>query len=259
MDQCRPGFKSFDSQAQLEDHMLQQGKFRGVDANGQSWQLHHLVEQGRGTPAYGSHAIQNEVNAIYLPKDVHEYISARMSGTFVTQEGEPYSHLRDYVGTLNYDQQRNLGIKMVREALDKTNATQQVRNTVEKELQSLDVPELQDFCKTIPQKPKPEIDPSQIQPLLDQHNDSHDSRMPPMREAKPWDGKPRDGTFVDLGNGQVAQHQGRGDYAVMDVQRDFGGVRPPIGRYVGAQQIAQVQMGQAQSFEAPSPSMGIGR
>ncbi len=47
--------------------------------------------------------------------------------------------------------------------------------------------------------------------------------------VQPWAGKAQSGPFVDLGDGLVAQHIGRGAYILMDVQRDLGGVMPPIG------------------------------
>jgi hypothetical protein len=153
-----------------------------------------------------------------------------------------------------YDQQRHIGMRLVREPLNKTNAPEEIREIFEKELNQLDHPELRDYCKPIPEKPV--LDPSQLQPVIDQHNDSRQFRLPDAREVALWDGTARAGTFLDLGNGQVAQHQGRGNYAVMDVQRDLRGVQPPIGQYAA---IAQV--GQAQSFQVSPPSreMGIGR
>jgi hypothetical protein len=251
MDKCRPGgFKGFETQAGLEQHLIGQGKYAGTAD--EKWELHHLVEQGRGSRAFGSQAVQNEANGIYLPEDVHRAISTQMTEAYTdARTGTRYSHYRDYVEKLPYDQQRNIGMRLVRESLNRTNAPEEVREIVEKELKQLDHAELREFCKPMTEKSAP--DPSQLQPAIDQHNDSRQSRLPDARDVAPWDGTARVGTFLDLGNGQVAQHQGRGNYAVMDVQRDLGGVQPPIGQYT-----AVAQIGQAQGFQLAPPSMEMG-
>jgi hypothetical protein len=77
--------------------------------------------------------------------------------------------------------------------------------------------------------------------------------LPNVRTLEPWNGKPSFGSFVDLGDGAVAQHTQRGAYSYLDVQRDLGGVQPPFG-----QPVALSQNGQVQVPQVDAPSLGRG-
>jgi hypothetical protein len=70
--------------------------------------------------------------------------------------------------------------------------------------------------------------------------------LPNARSVELWHGEPSYGSFVDLGSDMVAQHNGRGAYSVMDVQRDLGGVSPPIGQCAQLSADGQVQVAQIQ-------------
>jgi hypothetical protein len=70
--------------------------------------------------------------------------------------------------------------------------------------------------------------------------------LPNARSVEPWNGEPSYGSFVDLGSDMVARHNGRGAYSVMDVQRDLGGVSPPIGQCAQLSADGQVQLAQIQ-------------
>ena len=138
--------------------------------------------------------------------------------------------------------------------MDRVNPSQEIRAIIDHELRNLDRPELRDLC--VPNAPnRPEIpDPTQLQPIIEQHNNSNDRSLPAARNVSQWDGRTREGTFLDLGNGQVAQHQGRGDYAIMDVQRDLHGLQPPIGQYAAISPNGLVQTPQ----QALYPTLGFG-
>ncbi len=47
--------------------------------------------------------------------------------------------------------------------------------------------------------------------------------------VQPWDGKAHTGSVVHVDENTAAQHVGRGNYQVYDVQRDLGGTMPPQG------------------------------
>jgi hypothetical protein len=66
--------------------------------------------------------------------------------------------------------------------------------------------------------------------------------LPDAESVQPWNGKSSHGSFVDLGDGMVAQHNGQGKYSFMDVQRDLAGVQPPIGQSVDLNVNGQVQL-----------------
>ena len=51
----------------------------------------------------------------------------------------------------------------------------------------------------------------------------------PDAAVRPWDGKAHVGSFVHIDENTAAQHVGRGNYVVYDVERDLGGVMPPQG------------------------------
>jgi hypothetical protein len=44
-----------------------------------------------------------------------------------------------------------------------------------------------------------------------------------------YDHRAHNGSFVDIGHGEVAQHVGRGEYMIYDVASDLHGVKPPEG------------------------------
>jgi hypothetical protein len=67
------------------------------------------------------------------------------------------------------------------------------------------------------------------------------THMVNVSKLEPWNGKPQTGSFVDLGDGIVAQHAGRGVYRYMDVTEQLGGVLPPIGQTVSLNQFGQIQ------------------
>jgi hypothetical protein len=90
----------------------------------------------------------------------------------------------------------------------------------------------------------PPIDINDVQKAIDAHNQQSNRPLPNARSVADWDGSTRSGTFIDLGDGQVAQHQGAGAYALADVQKQLGGVQPPIGQYATLQSSGQIQVPQ---------------
>ncbi len=204
---------------------------------------------GLGSPSYsranqtakfGSEVIQNRANAIALPDDVHKEVSAIYSRKpELFSAGAGFLHELDYIRTLPFEEQRELGIQHIREAMNNLKTPQHTRDIIEKELTKLDVPVI---CG--PPTP-PKIDPNDLQNVIqnavDAHNQTSSRPLPDARSVSEWNGSTRSGTFLDLGNGQVAQHQGQGAYAVTDVQQQLGGVQPPIGQYATLQQGGQIQ------------------
>jgi hypothetical protein len=76
--------------------------------------------------------------------------------------------------------------------------------------------------------------------------------LPDARSVVAWDGKSAVGSFVDLGNDTVAQHNGRGVYAVMDVHQHLGGVAPPFGetvRLASTGEISRPESFRSRAFE----------
>ena len=51
-----------------------------------------------------------------------------------------------------------------------------------------------------------------------------------------YDHRAHNGTFVDIGRGEVAQHVGRGQYMMYDVAHDLHGVKPPEGIQIDVDQ-----------------------
>ncbi len=229
--QCVPNAEEFRSFGALKNAMS--------STTPQGWEVHHIVEQNQ-TAKFGSEVIQNRANAIALPDDVHKEVSAIYSRKpELFSAGAGFLHERDYIRTLPFEEQRELGIQRIREAMNNLKTPQHTRDIIEKELTKLDVPVI---CG--PPTP-PKIDPNDLQNVIqnavDAHNQTSSRPLPDARSVSEWNGSTRSGTFLDLGNGQVAQHQGQGAYAVADVQQQLGGVQPPIGQYATLQQGGQIQ------------------
>lgn len=235
VNKCMPNEKEFRSFGALKNAMS--------STTPVGWEVHHIVEQNQ-TARFGSEVIQNTANAIALPEDVHAEVSAMSSRKPLAADGidpKQFPHARDYVRTLPFDEQREFGIKQIREAMDRLHTPQQTRDTIEKELKRLDVPGL--CAPQAPPAPQaPDI--NDVQNAIDAHNQQSSRPLPDARSVANWDGSTRSGTFLDLGNGQVVQHQGAGAYAIADVQRQLGGVQPPIGQYATLQQNGQIQVPQ---------------
>lgn len=88
-----------------------------------------------------------------------------------------------------------------------------------------------------------------IQAHVDRANGAG-GRFPAVRSTADWNGKPTYGSFVHLGDGLVAQHLGRGAYAVFDVARDLHGVQPPEAVPMSIDRHGSVQ----HNLESPSHS-----
>lgn len=56
--------------------------------------------------------------------------------------------------------------------------------------------------------------------------------LPPVVRADAWDGRASTGTVVALDGAHVAQHLGRGAYALFETARDLHGVTPPSGALI---------------------------
>jgi len=234
VNQCVPNAEAFRSFGALRNAMS--------STTPQGWEVHHIVEQNQ-TLQFGSEVIQNRANAIALPEDVHKEVGAiysRKPREF--SAGAGFSHERDYIRTLPFEEQREIGIQHIRDAMNNLKTPRQTRDIIEKELTKLDVPVI---CGP-PKAPK--IDPNDLQNVIqnavDAHNQTSGRPLPDARSVSEWNGSTRSGTFLDLGNGQVAQHQGQGAYAVADVQQQLGSVQPPIGQYATLQQGGQIQASQ---------------
>ena len=101
----------------------------------------------------------------------------------------------------------------------------------------------------LPDEPRPSIDVASVQAGVDRLLERGTS-LPPVRTVEAWNGTQRAGSFVDVADGVVAQHVGRGAYLSYDVGRDLGGVSPPIGRYVELEQSG------TRALENEPPSLG---
>ncbi len=257
---CFPKFESFEGNSRQAFD-----KLKDLMQPPDGWETHHFVEQNR-TEQFGTQAIQNRANAINLPKPVHTEVSARFSrgpveGTpaekFATAHPElKISSLRDYVRTLSFAEQRQFSVDTIRTVLEdpKFHVSAQDRATIEKDLQRLENPTLdKNLCPPLSQAPgraTPEI--ADVQIAIDGLRDQG-VRLVSAQSVQPWNGKTQVGSFVDLGDGMVAQHIGRGNYSFMDVQQDLGGVQPPIGQFV-----TLAPNGQAQVPQIEPPSLGRG-
>ncbi len=233
IEKCGPHFEQFKSVDALK---------RDMNAP-QGWEVHHLVEQ-RQYARFGTEALQSTSNAIALPRDIHQAISTlNSSAPRLGEMGYGYAHLREFIETLPYEWQRQIGLTQVREAVASAkNLSPQDRASIDAQIKTLDHPGL---CPAPPAPPQPQIpDLNDLQNAIDNHNQQSSRPLPDARSVANWDGSTRSGTFLDLGNGQVAQHQGAGAYAVADVQQQLGGVQPPIGQYATLQQNGQIEMPQ---------------
>ncbi len=203
----------------------------------------HLVPQAQ-TDKFGTQVIQHPGNVVAEPDYIH---TAKTGiGNRAVREGSVAAELgyglnREYHGSMSYEDQLRIGIREQRQAMDERNASPEDRARVEKQLQAIE--------RRMPEVCGPKIDVEKLIPtMLDNrqnaiegHNQTSARPLPDARSVAEWDGSTRSGTFVDFGNGLVAQHQGRGAYAVADVQQQLGGVQPPIGQYATLQQNGQIQ------------------
>jgi len=241
VNKCMPGEEAFRSFGALKN-----GMHYPTD-----WEVHHLVEQNQ-TSRFGSELIQSTANAVALPDDVHRWISSVNSSKPPLDSGvdrTQFSRMRDYVRSLPFDEQRELGIQQVRDAMDALRTPQNVRDQIEKQLDRLDVP---DLCAP-PVPPLPQLpDANDIQNAVDAHNKTSSRPLPDVRSVAAYDGTTRSGTFLDLGSSMVAQHQGRGAYVIADISRDLNGQQPPLGQYVTLTQAGQIQVPQQ------SQNLGLG-
>jgi hypothetical protein len=158
------------------------------------------------------------------------------------------STVRDYVKTLPYEAQRQFSINMVRQAMNNAEVNDRDRSTIEREIQNLENPTLCPPDRSQTKRSDPSI--GDVQAALERLRDDG-KRLPDAQSVAPWSGKNSSGTFVDLGDGIVAQHIGRGSYAIMDVQQDLRGVQPPSGQYAELSANGQFQIpqqGQAPFF-----------
>ena len=90
-------------------------------------------------------------------------------------------------------------------------------------------------------------EPADVQIGLDKLRD-RGVHLPDARDVQPWTGRLQHGPFVDLGGGFVAQHIGRGHYTYMNVERDLGGVHPPVGQYAILAQNGVAHVPQLEPF-----------
>ncbi len=106
VNKCMPGEEAFRSFGALKN-----GMHYPTD-----WEVHHLVEQNQ-TSRFGSELIQSTANAVALPDDVHRWISSVNSSKPPLDSGvdrTQFSRMRDYVRSLPFDEQRELGIQQAR-------------------------------------------------------------------------------------------------------------------------------------------------
>ena len=240
-------------------------KLKNVMQPPNGWETHHLVEQNQ-TTRFGTQAIQNVSNAINLPESLHREVSRQYalkpfpnSEAYDYKVEHPAEHIsttRDYVKTMSYAEQRQFSIDTIREGLKnpKVQITDQGRAAVEKEIQKLENATLdKNLCPPVSQAtPRSAPEVAHVQRAIDGLRDQN-VQMVSARDVQPWNGKAQVGSFVDLGDGLVAQHIGRGNYSYMDVQQDLGGVQPPIGQYTTLAANGQVQVPQVEA-----PSLGLG-
>lgn len=76
---------------------------------------HHIVEQNTVTKGINpAESVYNTKNTVAIPKNVHLEISKRYSTGFGS-----YSHYRDYINTLPYDEQYKIGLEILNEVCKK--------------------------------------------------------------------------------------------------------------------------------------------
>jgi hypothetical protein len=90
------------------------------------YERHHIVEQNdanveKGQAArkieaylikFGRDAIDDSRNIVWIPRFNHEDITSEYNSK--PEDGQPFSRLRDYVNTLDFDSQRQIGLEKLR-------------------------------------------------------------------------------------------------------------------------------------------------
>ncbi len=241
---CEPRFEQFGSFGSLKN---------ALDTPA-GWPVHHIVEQNQ-TNRFGTEIIQTTSNTIALPQDVHDAITdvyrrAPQDAALANQ----FPTFRSYVQSLPFDRQREVAIDVLKAAIDKVNPPPEICKKIESQLNRIEHPDMCAPGQKAPNQapPLPSID--DVNNAVNNHNQQSNRPLPDVRSVAGWDGTTRSGTFVDLGDGTVAQHQGAGAYAIANVSRDLNGVQPPIGQYATLQQNGRVQVPQ----QTQSLQMGLG-
>ena len=90
------------------------------------YERHHIVEQNDANVAkeeiardvrpvlikFGRNEIDDDSNVVWIPRFEHESITSEYNSN--PENGQPFSRLRDYVNTLDFDSQRQIGLEISR-------------------------------------------------------------------------------------------------------------------------------------------------
>lgn len=96
---------------------------RPPDHDRLGYERHHIVEQNKANvekddiafdvvPAldkFGQTAIDDDSNIVWVPRLKHEKITSDYNSA--PDEGQPFSRLRDFVNTLDFESQRRIGLQ----------------------------------------------------------------------------------------------------------------------------------------------------
>ncbi len=99
------------------------GLQRMPDGDTFGYERHHIVEQNDANVEKGHHASEVEAvlikfgrgakddssNIVWIPRFKHEDITSEYNRK--PKDGQPYSRFRDYVNTLDFDRQRQIGLE----------------------------------------------------------------------------------------------------------------------------------------------------
>jgi hypothetical protein len=99
---------------------------RSPEGDALGYERHHIVEQNDANVAkdffvrdlrpvlirFGRDAIDADNNMVWIPRFKHEQITSEYNRA--PKDGQPFSRLRDYVNTLDFDSQREIGLKILR-------------------------------------------------------------------------------------------------------------------------------------------------
>ena len=96
------------------------------DGDPLGYERHHIVEQNDANVAkgdivrdvtfvvnkFGRDAIDDDSNIVWIPRFKHEKITNEYNRE--PENGQPFSRFRDYVNTLDFDSQRQIGLEKLR-------------------------------------------------------------------------------------------------------------------------------------------------
>ena len=102
-----PSYDAFYKNLSIEELLLKR-----FGRAGDGYQYHHIVEQGSANSQFSAPELQSTDNIIRLPTLLHEAINSRY---YEDAETAPHLSIREWLRTKSFDDQRNEGIRIMRE------------------------------------------------------------------------------------------------------------------------------------------------